>query len=746
MSSGLETQASPPPESGVETGLARVALVGNPNTGKTTVFNRLTGLRQRIGNYPGVTVEKKSGVLTHGDRRAEIIDLPGSYSLAAHSPDERIVVDALSGVIGERPDLVVCVLDATNLKRNFFLASQIAELELPMVLVLNQIDAARDRGIQIDLEKLEAACGAPVIPTAAPTGEGIEALQDAVFSNLDEPRRMKRISWPDSVTSALSSLRTGIDSDLGDSDALRVLFDSDSAVAERVFGDRSRHRASIEEARELLRSDGLNPGSAEAVLHYRHLDTVLEGVIDKPSDLPPAATDGIDRVLLNRFFGPIIFFGIMWLVFQAVYAWAGPLMDLIDGATGWAQGLVAPWLASMPTLQSLVVDGIIAGVGGVLIFLPQIFILFFFVGLLEDTGYMARAAFLMDKLFGWCGLNGKSFVPLLSSYACAIPGIMATRTLADPKARLTTIMMAPLMSCSARLPVYVLLIGAFVEPIYGAVAAGWVLFGMHFVGLLVSLPLAWITNRFFLKITPLPFVLEMPHYRIPRLPDLAFRMWEGGREFIVRAGTVILAFSVVVWALLYFPRDAAVETAATEEFIENRVADTGTARADVEASLEEEDSELATELENWVEGAFVEASYMGQFGKAVQPVFEPAGYDWKITVGVLSSFPAREVIIATLGIIYRLGADVDEESESLTSIIADETWPEGTSRAGQPVFTIPVVFSIMVFFALCMQCGATVAVIKQELNWKWAAGSFFGMTALAWVAAVLVYQVGTAIT
>lgn len=748
MSSVSETSSSSTADdSSSDANLIKVALVGNPNTGKTTVFNRLTGLRQRIGNYPGVTVEKKSGVLTHGDRKAEIVDLPGSYSLAAHSPDERIVVDVLSGVIDEVPDLVVCVLDATNLKRNLFLASQIAELEIPMILVLNQIDAARDRDIQIEIGELASRSGVPVIPTSAPTGEGIPALQDAIFANLDAPQRMRRIAWPEAVTESLENLKQAIGDDLGDSDAIRILFDTDSAVAERVFGDRSLHRDVINEARENLRKDGLNAGSAEAVLHYRHLDeTILDGVIEKSAELPPAATDGIDRILLNRFFGPVIFVVIMWLIFQSVYAWAGPLMDLIDAATGWTQELVAPWLVSMPTLQSLVVDGIIAGVGGVLIFLPQIFILFFFIGLLEDTGYMARAAFLMDKLFGWCGLNGKSFVPLMSSYACAIPGIMATRTLADPKARLTTIMMAPLMSCSARLPVYVLLIGAFVEPAFGSIAAGWVLFGMHFVGLLVSLPLAWVTNRFFLKITPLPFVLEMPHYRTPRVRDLAFRVWEGGREFIVRAGTVILAFSVVIWALLYFPRDAAVETAATKEFIENQVAATNMPRAEIEGQLNDEESPLAEALTNWVEGAYVEASYMGQFGKAVQPVFEPAGYDWKITVGVLSSFPAREVIIATLGIIYRLGADVDEESESLTTIIADETWPDGTARAGQPVFTIPVVFSVMVFFALCMQCGATVAVIKQELNWRWAAGSFFGMTALAWIAAVIVYQVGTAIS
>ncbi len=526
---------------------------------------------------------------------------------------------------------------------------------------------------------------------------------------------------------------------------LRVLFDTDSAVAERVFENRQQSKSTVEEARGHLLKAGLNPGSAEAVLHYQHLDRLLEGVQRESGQAAPERSESIDQLLLHRFWGGLVFVGIMWVVFQSIYLWAGPLMDMIDALTGQLQELVAPLLASMPILQSLVVDGIIAGVGGVIIFLPQIFILFLFVGLLEDTGYMARAAFLMDKLFGWCGLNGKSFVPMLSSYACAIPGIMAARTLPDPKVRMVTILMAPLMSCSARLPVYVLLIGAFIEPSYGPLVAGWVLFGMHFVGLFVALPLAWFMTRVVLRTKQQPFILEMPPYRTPRLKNLAIRMWEGGREFLMRAGTVILAISVIIWALLYFPRDAAVEEQATAEFVASTVAETGMTEQEVNAQLAQEDSELAADLSNHVEGVYVEQSYMGRIGKTIQPIFAPAGFDWKITVGVVASFPAREVIIATLGIIYQLGADVDEESESLASTMANAKWESG-ARAGQPVFTVPVVIAIMVFFALCMQCGATVAVINKELSWRWALTSFVGMTTLAWVAAVLVYQIGTAIT
>ncbi len=718
-----------------------IALIGNPNTGKTTVFNRLTGLRQRIANYPGVTVEKKVGTLKHGLHSAEVIDLPGTYSLAARSLDERVVVDVLSGITGPKPDLVVCVIDAANLKRNLFLASQVADLGLPMVLVLNQWDAALKKGFHIDVALLEQRFHAPIITTVALTGEGVDKLRHTIFDALKHPRHMTRIEWPESVQRARQHLYERIPALKDDHDATRLLFDNEGMVAERISADRALVRAAVQEAREELFKGGLNPGPAEAVLHYRHIEGLLQGATREGSVLREQMTDSVDRLLLNRVWGTFIFLGVMWLVFQSVYSWSGPIMDWIEASTGWVQGMVAPWLEGMPVLQSLVVDGVIAGVGGVVVFLPQIFVLFFFIGLLEDTGYMARAAFLMDKLLGWCGLNGKSFVPLLSSYACAIPGVMAARTMEDPKARLTTILMAPFMSCSARLPVYVLLIGAFIEPLYGAAVAGWTLFVMHLVGALVALPLAWLMNRFILRTKPLPFVLEMPPYRSPRFRDLFIRMWESGREFLVRAGTIILAFSIIIWALLYFPRNEAVAEQETAGFIQEQADVLGLGAGEVRAELETEGSPLAVQLEHQIQGAYVEQSFLGRFGKTVQPVFAPAGFDWKITVGVLSSFPAREVIIATMGIIYRLGADTDEESQQLREIMAAERWSSGP-RAGQPVFTVPVVLAIMVFFALCLQCGATVAVVAKELSWRWAVGLFVWMTVLAWVAAVAVYQVG----
>ena len=720
----------------------RIALLGNPNTGKSTLFNRLTGLRQHIANYPGITVEKKTGTLVSGDQKMEILDLPGAYSLAAASPDERVVMDALGGREGNRaPDLILCVLDATNLKRNLLLVSEAAELQIPMVVVLNQWDAVKRNGMRIDTSLLADRLGVPVVTTVAKRGGGIAELKKAISNSLADPRQIPRILWPDFINESRDIVRNGLEQagmDVTAPEALRMIFDTDSAFADKI-GHREKLSPLLKIARDKIRSHGMNPASAEPVLHYRHIEALLDGVVTGDR-LVARTRDSVDALLLNRFWGSLIFFAVMYVVFQSLYAWAGPVMDLIEAATGGVQDFVSPLLAGTPVLQSLVSDGIIAGVGGVIIFLPQILLLFLFIAILEDTGYLARAAFLMDKLFGWCGLNGKSFVPLLSGYACAIPGVMAARTLEDPKARLTTILMTPFMSCSARLPVYVLLIGAFVEPVYGPLVAGCTLFLMHFVGAAVAMPLAWFMNRFILKIKAQPFILEMPDYRVPTFRNVLIRMWERGRAFLVQAGTVILSISVIVWALLYFPRPDDVASQTREAFIAEKSATQPPAA--IAAALENPESDLSLRLDHRISGAYIEQSYLGTFGKFVQPVFDPAGFDWKITVGVLSSFPAREVIIATMGIIYNLGADVDEGSDDLRSIIAQEKWHEGP-RKGQPVYTLPVVIGLMVFFALCMQCGATVAVIAKELSWTWAIASFVSMTAMAWLAAVLIYQIGS---
>ena len=725
----------------------RIALIGNPNTGKTSLFNILTGMRQRVGNYSGVTVEKKTGLwqMANG-QEVELIDLPGTYSLSASSLDERVAVDVITGhgMGGRAPDLVVVVVDVENLRRNLFLASQASELGVPMVIALNCWDVAERKGLQIDSKLLAQRFGVPVVPTIAKRKSGTMELAKAVEKALETRPTMVRPLWPEPVQNAIRKLQQELVTERGEAlregELQRLLFDRRSAVRERLKTPASEHVPIIEAVREQLYKDGFQPDAAESTLRFRFLNPLLNDVLERQAAMKRRSkSEGIDQLLLHKFWGLLVFMGMMYVVFQSVYTWAGPVMGLIESAVGWAQGIASEALVGTPMLQSLIADGIIGGVGAFLVFLPQILVLFFFISLLEASGYMARAAFLMDKLFQWCGLNGKSFVPLLTSFACAIPGIMATRTINDNKARLITILVAPLMSCSARLPVYLLLIGAFIEPRYGSNVAGATLFAMHFVGALVAAPFAWVLNKTVNKgRKPTPFVMELPHYRVPQVKLILFRMYESGKEFVVRAGTVIFAMTIIIWALLYFPRPPELKDQLATEYIAQISQDSTSGIAE---SIEL-DANQSSELERQVAARYLEQSYMGRFGKFVQPIFEPAGYDWKITVGVLASFPAREIIISTLGITYALGGEVDEASDDLRNTLNHAKWETGP-RAGEPVFKIPVALSIMVFFALCMQCGATLAVIAKELNWRWAAGSFIALTSLAWLAAVLVYQIGT---
>ena len=824
-------------------GLPNVALVGNANTGKTTLFNSLTGLRQHVGNYPGVTVTKYSGPLKlfHGEK-IELTDLPGIYSLAAASLDERVVIDVLSGRLESagtpKPDAIVCVADVNNLRRNLFLATQVAELGIPMVLVLNQIDVARKDGLVVNTDLLRERLGIPVIAVSARRGEGIDAVRQAIADVLKNGDRMKTVSWNAGTRKALSVLRGALSEEnsrkISDAELQRVIFDVASPIADRFAGeDIEKIGAALKEARECIRAAGENPHSTEALQRYEFIRETLAGATRREKDRT-TFTSIADKLLLHRVFGVAIFLAAMYGVFWCIYTLAAFPMDWIDGWFGALGEWVGSHMESMPIAQSLVVDGVIGGVGGVLVFLPQILILFFFLGLLESTGYMARAAFLMDKLFGWCGLNGKSFVPMLSGYACGIPGIMSARTIEDPKARLATILAVPFMSCGARMPVYVLMC-ALLARLTDATTAATVFVAMYFVGILVAVPVAWIYTRFVLKSKAAPFVLEMPRYQLPRLRDVGLRVWQSGLEYTRRAGTIIFAMSVVVWALSYFPRSEETADAARAAYVAEQSAELGVpadavsaivageeipeaknvdadalneafgkiagegrgnfvaakaaalgvpareieaALADVEVSLEESavaalaeeldahveglkslfvkdraaalevapefvsaalaKDDLAAGLDNAVSEAYLENSYLGRFGKFCQPVFAPAGFDWRITVGVLGSFPARELIVSTLGITYSLGGDVDEENEGLYDAMEKTTHADGS-----PVFTIPVIVGIMVFFALCGQCLAEIVVIARESSWKWAIVAWAQMTFLAWLGAVLCYQIGS---
>lgn len=721
-----------------------VAIIGQPNTGKTSLFNRLTGLRQRVGNYPGVTVERKEGRTFCDGVELICHDLPGTYSLNAFSPDEQIAVNALCGRSGIelRPDVILCVADASQLNRSLLPAFQAAALGIPLVLAANFIDEAQNKGLHFDFPKLEERLGVSVIPTVGNKNRGVAELKAALVQAVEARRFLSPPVWPESIREAIQIIHPHLSPEArnipADFIAQRALFDTSAQAIRQLRGSEEERRAVLHQAHQRVQSGGHNPATAEPVLLFAHAHDRLADCVEQRQTGSPSLVRHLDVVLAHPIGGLAVFALIMFGVFQAVYSWSGPLMDAIESGTGWAQDWASSLLSGTPMLQSLVADGLIAGIGSVLVFLPQILILTLLIALLEDTGYLARAAFLADRLFSSFGLSGKSFVPLMSSYACAIPGIMATRTIEDPRTRLTTIFIAPLMSCSARLPVYVVMIGAFIEPHYGSTVAALTLFAMHLLGPLIALPLAWVLQKLVLKAPSPPFLLELPPYRMPSVRDVLWRVGQRGRRFLTDAGTVIFCITVIVWALLYFPRPEAVAEQTRAQVVAHQAPALSPEAAALE--LQNPESALSGEVKNAIASAYLEQSYLGRAGKAVQPIFAPAGFDWKITVGVLASFPAREVIISTLGVIYNLGGDQNEESTDLRSKLKNEVWSSGP-RAGQPVFTVATAAAIMVFFALCMQCGATLAIMKAEANWKWAVSAFFLMTALAWVGAVLTYQV-----
>lgn len=711
-----------------ETRSINVACIGNPNTGKSTLFSALTGLHTRIGNFPGVTVEKKIGWFEHAGQKVQLIDLPGTYSLSPRTLDEMVSVDVL---LGRQPDVgpvdaVLCITDASNLERHLYVVSQVLDLGLPVVVVLNMWDVACERGLSVDTSELAKRLGVPVVVCEAHRKHNLTAIKDALVECIDQPQTVRSPLFPETFYDEAHSLRQEFG---GDSRPLyvfeRLLLDPGGFIEQllaKEFG--APLITAVGTARERLRQAGIKVPSIEAKLRYAWAKKMLTGVLTAPTHMVKTWSDHVDRWLTHRFAGVAVFCLVMFGVFQAIYTGAGPLMDLIEAVQGWAGEQIAQVIPPGP-LQSLLIDGAVAGVGGVVVFLPQIVLLFLFIALLEDCGYMARAAFLMDKLMTKVGLSGKSFVPLMSSFACAIPGIMATRVIENRRDRMTTILIAPLMSCSARLPVYVLMIGAFIPATY---VWGWlplqgtVLFAMTFLGAVVAIPVAWLLKKTLFRGETPPFVMELPSYKWPS-PGIVFhRVYDRAKSFLMRAGTLIFATNVLIWALSYFPGDhtrelelrAAVEAAPSDDLI---------------MSLNAESERLLAE------------SFLGRAGKCIEPAVRPLGWDWRIGVGVIASFPAREVIVATLGTIYSLGSDVDEESTDLKSAMRQATWPDG-----RPIFTIPVALSIMVFFALCAQCAATLMVIVRETNhWGWSVFTFSYMTALAYGGAWLTVQIGQAL-
>lgn len=713
-----------------------VACIGNPNTGKSTLFNALTGGKARIGNYPGVTVEKKIGRFRHAGREVLLVDLPGTYSLAPRSADEMVSVDVLLGRqpdVGS-PDAIVCIVDASNLERNLYLFSQIRDLRIPIVLVLNMWDVSQSRGIEIDLDRLRERTGAHVVATSATKRLGIEAVREAIVSIAEGSRLPALRLFPDSFYQEADALGSWLEK--------HGIHDVPFYLRERMLLDvhgESEHRASLKasenltaylkDARSRLMAAGCRIPIVETKARYDWIRRELDGVVTRSTpEQQVTESDRIDRILTHKFWGLLFFALLMFLIFLAIYAGAQPLMKLVEAGQDKIADFVSASLAP-GILRSLLIDGVIAGVGAVLVFLPQIALLFLFIALMEDCGYMARAAFLMDKLMTRIGLSGKSFLPLMSSFACAVPGIMATRVIENHRDRMVTILIAPLMSCSARLPVYLLMIGAFVPGGYWIKAS--VLFAMYSLGAVIAIPVAWILKKTCFGGETPPFVMELPPYKWPAPRIVVQRVVDQAKAFLTRAGTLIFCVAVLVWAAGYFPVDHSdlYVNQAEQERITATVPEGETSpRLD---ELREQEHRLSAQ--------YIRDSFLGQMGIAIEPVVRPLGWDWRIGIGAIASFPAREVIIATLGTIFSLGGDVSEEDTGLM-----ETLKAATRADGTPLFTLPVALSIMVFFALCAQCGATLMVIRRETNsWRWPTVTFVYMTLLAYAGAFIVYQVGT---
>jgi ferrous iron transport protein B len=720
-------------------GNRRIAVAGNPNSGKTSVFNQLSGLRQKVGNYPGVTVEKREALLAGAN--IVLLDLPGTYSLSARSPDEEIARDVLLGRVKgmKRPDAVLLVIDACNLERNLYLASQILEFGAPVVIACNMMDVAERRGVAPDCAALAGELGVPIIPTVASEGRGIAELRQAL-EKTDSVRPVQR-PWhlPPPFEQAIDTIARAMEAS-GEvppaavrAGAMLWIIDYLSGEqtgrlsAERFLGRLSAQHADIlRQAADAVANEVEDPAGVAIERRYAWISEVAARST-RPAQTGAVSgrrrkstTDQIDRILTHRVGGLLVFAVVMFVLFLSIFSWAEPLMGFIEAGEAALAGWVSALLPDGP-LRSLVVDGGIKGVGAVIVFFPQICILFLFLSVLEDSGYMARAAFIMDRLMSRVGLHGKSFIPLLSCYACAIPGILATRTIEHRRDRLTTIMVAPFMSCSARLPVYIIVIAAtFGDRTW--LKAG-VMFGMYALGTVTALAMALLFKKTLLAGPRPTFIMELPPYHLPQVAVIARAVWDRSRLFLTGAGTTIFAVCVIIWALSYFPRldEAGLSPASRAEIGRLRPSD-DTAR------------------QNIIEGERLRRSYLGRLGHLIEPAIRPLGFDWRIGTGVLSSFFAREVFVSTMGITFAVG-ETDETSQDLREQLAGAAWPDGRT-----VLTPLVGVGLMVFYVLACQCVSTLAVVRKETgSWRWPALMFGYMTVLAYVASLAVYQVGSSL-
>jgi ferrous iron transport protein B len=724
-----------------------VALAGNPNSGKTTVFNALTGGRQHVGNYPGVTVERKEGLRRYGNMEMRIVDLPGTYSLTAYSSEELV---ARNFLVDEQPDVVVDILDASNLERNLYLAVQLLELGVPLVLAFNMSDMARSRGYEFDLDKLSHFFGARIVPTVGNKGEGLEALLEAIAltaaegppgkplgsdyqaagtSPFRDPAsegrpRVPVIDYGREIEEEIASLESlikkkGWVSDKYDSRWLALkLLENDRELRASVLSSEVLQQVERSAVR-IEKRLGESPETAIAGRRYGFISGACQETVRSTIEVRHTISDRLDAVVINRVLGLPLFLGLMYLVFHLTFTLGEPPMGWIEGFFGWLGGVVKGWWpeGSESLLQSLLVDGIIGGVGGVLVFLPNILLLFLAIAVLEDSGYMARAAFIMDRLMHKIGLHGKSFIPMLIGFGCSVPAIMATRTLENRRDRLTTMLVIPLMSCGARLPIYALIIPAFFPQVWQAP----MLWLIYIIGILLAVVGAKVLRSTILKGESVPFVMELPPYRLPTLKGILIHMGERGWLYLKKAGTVILGISILLWAMTTFPGLPDDQAAALEKN-----------RQEIRSQNlpEEEKAERLAALDHEASEAGLRQSLAGRIGRILEPLLQPMGFDWRIGTALLGALTAKEVFVAQLGIVYALG-EADEESETLREKLKKN-------------YTPLVGFCIMLFCLVSAPCMATIAITRRESNsWGWALFQLGGLTLLAYVLTVLVYQAGS---
>ncbi len=732
-------------------GRSLVLFAGNPNAGKTTLFNLLTGARAKVGNYPGVTVDKRSATLDLGKHGAGpsarylAVDLPGSYSLTARSAEERVAIDALLATGDDAPACVVIVVDATTLGRGLYFATQILETPVPAVIALTMMDEAKRAGLTIDVEAISKELGIAVVPLVATRGEGRAELVAAIGAALRAHDIDRKLVPMNDIRADIAAVEVAVASSgmVPDASAVPLTKAVSRALRARALwallslGDDELSipaavREAVEERRRVAEADGRDIDHEIVTARYRYVDEILARCLEVPRARKKTTTRRIDDVLVHPVLGLLAFAGVMFVVFQALFAWAEPFVSLIESG---ALALKTFVKASLPegAFTDLLTDGVIAGVGNVVVFVPQIAILFVFITVLEDSGYLARVAFVIDRIMGKVGLNGRAFVPMLSGFACAIPAVMATRTIESKRDRLLTMLVIPLSSCSARLPVYVLMTSVVFDrsaKVLGFLSVGALaLFAMYALSVVAALFAAFVLGRTVLKGPRPTLVLELPPYRLPRAVNILRATTGRVRRFLTDAGTVILALTVILWALLHYPRDAASEARFESQ------------RESVQAlSDDEERTQKLAELDAEQAGARLRNSAAGRVGRAMEPALEPLGFDWKIGVGLIGAFAAREVFVSTLGLVYDV-PDADEENRGLQQKLRTARHPDGS-----PVFTPLAGVSLMIFFVLACQCMSTLAVVRRESgSWRWAGIMFGYMTGLAYVVTLVVYQVGRAL-